>query len=580
MKAGSRVVLAGTLPVLALGIQTSRLAAAHASAALGGGAPWESTIQVGAAVSATAAGLILMLSRHVAACGVLLALTGPAILIAQLAVPDVGSAALFTAALASGSVAPFLAGSAALTCPVARLKRLDVAIVAASLATAGIVQGVLPAALFNPRGTGCFSCPENLILIRGDQTLSAALRPWGLALTIVLGSCLAARAGWRLLRAQRTVGLINAPLVVGGIGVSLLAVAVAAHTWHMTTPEVDPTLRQYWLEQCLLIALMAAGVAVGGLRARWLAGTIARAALAAIPDHESLRATLGACVGDPDLQVVFPRDGGTMIDAAGNRVGVAGSEQAVVRVTRASAAVAEIRYRADLAGASYQLAAAVRAAGLAVEHVAAWVRLRAELADLDASRQRIVELGDAERRRLERDLHDGAQQRLIALQVQLEVAASAASPTVSPRFTAARRAVGVALEDLRDLAHGIYPAVLSDAGLRVGLKTLAETSPVPLIIEGAGSRRQAAALEAAAYRLVADAVSLAGQSASVAAVTVSLSDSEDSLGVRLTTAGLDGEAGELVVARARDRIAALEGSITLASRRGQTVIEVAIPCAS
>ena len=122
MRAGSRAaVLAGALPVLALGVETSRLAAGHAGAALGGGAPWESAVQVGAAVSAAVAGIALVVNRRVVACGVLLALISPAILLAQLPAPDVGSALLFTAVLAGGSLAPFLAGSAALACPVAPL---------------------------------------------------------------------------------------------------------------------------------------------------------------------------------------------------------------------------------------------------------------------------------------------------------------------------------------------------------------------------------------------------------------------------------------------------------------------------
>ena len=107
MGAGTRAaLLAGTLPVVALGIETSRLAAAHADAALGGGAPWESAVQVGAAAAAIAAGMVLVLNRRVNACGALLALTGPAILLAQVPVPDASSALLFTAALAGGSLAP------------------------------------------------------------------------------------------------------------------------------------------------------------------------------------------------------------------------------------------------------------------------------------------------------------------------------------------------------------------------------------------------------------------------------------------------------------------------------------------
>jgi signal transduction histidine kinase len=140
--------------------------------------------------------------------------------------------------------------------------------------------------------------------------------------------------------------------------------------------------------------------------------------------------------------------------------------------------------------------------------------------------------------------------------------------------------VGVALEELRDLAHGIHPAALTDGGLQVGLRTLAETSPVPLAVDGHDPRRYPAAVEAAAYRLVADAVRIAGPAPSREAMTVTIGGSADRLCIRLSMAGLDRAAGEQIVAGARDRIVALNGSVTLATARDKTTIEAAIPCAS
>ena len=199
MRASARAAFLATLPVLALGAQTSRLAAAHPEAALGGGAPWESVVQVGAAVAAVAAGAVLVLEHRITACGLLLALTGPAILLAQLAVPDASSALLFTAGLAGASLAPALAGSAALTCPVAPLRSLDWAAVTLSLVTAGVILGLLPAAVFDPRAAGCFSCPANLAEVHANLSLYAALTRWGLILTIAWGI---GRARW-LARAAR-----------------------------------------------------------------------------------------------------------------------------------------------------------------------------------------------------------------------------------------------------------------------------------------------------------------------------------------------------------------------------------------
>lgn len=581
MIASSRAVLvAGSVLVLALGVETSRLAAAHAGAALGGGAAWPNALEIIAAVAAVIAGLALALDRRVRACGWLFALTGPAIILAQIPVPDAGSAVLFTASLAGGLLAPALAGSAALACPLVRLRRLDVALITLSLVTAGAVRGLLPAAVFDPRANGCFACADNLAEIRSDPALYAGLLHWGLVLTIVWGTALTARTVWRWLRAPRIVRLVNAPLVLGGAAIALLAAAAADHALQLPMAEIDTTLRTWWLAQCGLVAVMAAGVAASELRARRLAGHVAEVVLAAVPDADSVRQTLADSIDDPALTLVFPRDDGTVLDSGGELVREADSSLAVVRVIRARNVVAEVRYSAGLAGASHQLAAAVRAGGLGLEHLAARARLRAELGELAASRLRIVEAADAERRRLERDLHDGAQQRLIVLQLLLQMASGAAPPTLSVSYANARREVGIALEELRDLAHGIHPVVLTDAGLAVGLRTLAESSPVPLIVEGHDVRRHPEAVAAAAYRLVDDTISMAGQNSSRPAVTVALSDAPNVLKIRLSTAGLDAAAGERIAARARDRIVALDGSVTLAAAGREITIEAAIPCAS
>ena len=579
MRASARAAVLATLPVLALGAETSRLAAAHPEAALGGGAPWGDALQVGAAVAAVAAGVVLVLEHRVTMCGLLLALTGPAILLAQVPVPDASSALLFTAGLAGGSLAPALAGSAALTYPVAPLRSLDWAVVTLSLATAGAVLGLLPAAVFDPHAAGCFSCQPNLAEVHADLSLYAALTRWGLILTIAWGIGLAARTGWRWLRTPRIAQLVNAPLILAGAAISLLAAAAALHTLTQTTPEIDGTLRALWLAQCGLVGLMAAGVAASGMRARRLARQITQAVIAAVPDATALTAALASCIGDPHLTLVFPRAGG-VIDADGRPAREANHSVAVVRVTRSEGPIAEVQYSARLTGAAYQLVAAVRAAGLVIEHVAAQAWLLAELAELAASRVRIIEAGDAERQRLERDLHDGAQQRLIALQVSLQMAGHAARREETGTYLAARQAVGVALEELRDIAHGIHPAALTDGGLQVGLRTVAETSPVPLVVDGRDLRRYPAAVEAAAYRLIADAVRIAGHAPCREAITVTTGGPADQLCVRLRTVGLDRAAGEQILAGARDRIVALNGSVTLATAHGEMTIEAAIPCAS
>jgi signal transduction histidine kinase len=511
---------------------------------------------------------------------VLLALTGPAIALIQVPVPDAGTAVLFTAALAGGSLAPALAGAAAMTSPVARFRRLDWLIVGVALATAVVVQGLLPAALFDPPAAGCFGCAHNLVEVHNDLSLYTRLGHWGLILTVVWGIGLALRAGWRWVSAPRVVRLVNAPMVVAGAAIAVVAAVAAIHSLSTSTPGIDSTLRTCWLLQCGLVLVMAFGVVVDGQRARGLTRRMTDDVLAKASDAETLRVTIAASIGDPSLRLVFLRDDGALIAADGSSIAETNRVGAVVRVNRTDSEIAEIWYDTRFVGASYQLVAVVRAAGLAIEHLAANARLLAELDDLAASRLRIIAAGDAERRRLERDLHDGAQQRLIALQIMLQIVGSHGSPELTVSYEAARREISTALEELRDLAHGIHPAALTDGGLGEGLRSLSETSPVPLIVDGSRTARHPIDAEAAAYRLVADTVSSAGKLTTSSAVTVTLGESEDVLRLRLRAEGVDASTGDEIMSRALDRILALDGSISVDATDEATIIEAMIPCVS
>src|SRR5262249_34103192 len=150
----------------------------------------------------------------------------------------------------------------------------------------------------------------------------------------------------------------------------------------------------------------------------------------------------------------------------------------------------------DAALPAERLAAAARASGSALENASLRARLRAELAELRASRARIVEVADDERRRIERDLHDGAQQRLIALSVALAQLAPQ-----NGALSRARAELRTALEDLRALAHGIYPAALTEAGIAAAVGELGERSRVPVRLLNASRQRWPPPVEAAIYPL-------------------------------------------------------------------------------
>jgi signal transduction histidine kinase len=213
---------------------------------------------------------------------------------------------------------------------------------------------------------------------------------------------------------------------------------------------------------------------------------------------------------------------------------------------------------------------------LGLENERLQAELLAQLEELRASRARIVETADAERRRLERDLHDGAQQRLLALSYDIRLArasAEAGGDTAAEMTLAtATEQTGAALEELRELAHGIYPAVLAEAGLAPALATLADTAPLPVQIRRADDRRYPAPVEAAAYFTVAEAIGdAARRGADRAAVTVAPEGRQ--LVVTVEDNGTGRDAPMVTLA---DRVGALGGSLSIE----QTACRAEIPCAS
>jgi signal transduction histidine kinase len=208
--------------------------------------------------------------------------------------------------------------------------------------------------------------------------------------------------------------------------------------------------------------------------------------------------------------------------------------------------IAELRHGE---GPPERIAAVARGAGLALEHASLRARLRAELTELAASRRRLVEVGDAERRRLERDLHDGAQQRLIALSMTLD--------------GRARDEVKAALAELRALAHGIHPAALSEAGLRPAVLELADESAVALRLEALTGERLPEAVEAAVYRLILDAVRCAERHGDGGAVRVAVERGVGRLRARVVLPGVGEAVARSALQDAVDRFAALDGALTV-----------------
>ena len=197
----------------------------------------------------------------------------------------------------------------------------------------------------------------------------------------------------------------------------------------------------------------------------------------------------------------------------------------------------------------------------------------ARLDELRASRTRIVETADRERRRLEHDLHDGAQQGLLALSYDLRLACAAADaddPKAAGVLFGAVAQTQAALEELRELAHGIFPAVLTEAGLAAALATFADTAPVPVELCRVESSRQPPIVEATAFFAVTEAVDDAARRKATLA-TVSVSEDEGRLLVEVVD---DGVGRSSALAGLVDRVGALSGNVTL----GPGSLRAEIPC--
>jgi signal transduction histidine kinase len=224
------------------------------------------------------------------------------------------------------------------------------------------------------------------------------------------------------------------------------------------------------------------------------------------------------------------------------------------------------------------------AAGMALEHARLQAEVQAQLEQVRASRARIVEAGDAERRRLERDLHDGAQQRLVTLSLALGMArdrAAGADPELGSLIESASKEAREALTELRELARGIHPAVLTETGLTGAIQALAERSLVATTITAVPDGRFPAAIEATAYFVVSEALANVAKHAGADGAQVTIQRRPGRLVVEVSDDGAGGarpEAGSGLRGLA-DRVASVGGVLRVDSPPGGgTRLEADIPC--
>jgi signal transduction histidine kinase len=422
---------------------------------------------------------------------------------------------------------------------------------------------------YNPfADPGCFrTCEDVAPLLGGLVTTQTAVTITSLLTIATAAVATAAILAARTARAPRSV----TGAVVVAIGGLAISAALRLAGWGDALASVSR-----FAPEPLAVALVGAVVWGIGFRTVRTRAAIDRLAAQLADPAAALRQSGGAIRG---VQFRVPDDG-RWVDAAGQDVGDPPAPGSYLVLSDVSGPVLRLllAWRADqgevLAGLTPATRLALRNAQLAAV-------ARARLAEVQASQRRVVATSDAERRRIERDLHDGAQQRLVSVAFHLRVALAGADPATATRLTSAEAGVRDALGHLRRLAHGIFPSVLADEGLEAALDELVAASDVPATLT-VGVDDVADAPAMAAYATVAAALDAVQRPSAATRAQISVVQDGDTMTVRVEVTGGDGIVVAPDCTDAADRVGALGGRLTLSgpAQQGTVTVTVVLPCGS
>jgi signal transduction histidine kinase len=390
-----------------------------------------------------------------------------------------------------------------------------------------------------------------------------------------------------VLRLVRTTGLdriVITPVIVAGLAAAVAAGASAV-TQGVTSLQTTPG-GIYIAEGCLDITVPLAFL-VAATQRTLLLRNITRliAQISAGADIEAVRRALRGALDDPTLEIIDLSADAVGIEAA-DATGDEATWQSADRIvefirTEGGSPIAVVL--ADPALERYRslFDAAVQTSGLALQNAQIQAQAaREKLDQVRASRSRIIEATDAERRRIERDLHDGVQQHVLGLAAQLTAAVHRTDdPAAHEAFLEARDGLREVLAKLRDLAHGIHPAVLTQGGLRPALEDVAERLPLPVRLT-IPATRLSPAVEATAYYVACEALANAVKHAQATSATVTVEIAGSDLTMSIADDGVGGaDSPGRGLLNIVDRVGAFDGEVTVVSPAGAgTRLEVRIPC--
>jgi signal transduction histidine kinase len=417
----------------------------------------------------------------------------------------------------------------------------------------------------------CWSdCTASAFVVHDDPGLARRLVSLVLLLGAATGGLAAAAGAIRFARAASVTRRGSGPALAAAslAGITLAAYAISLHYVPHEVPS-RPLYAGLFVARALALLALAFGLAWLALRPRIVRGLVTRLVvdLERSAAEGGLGRLLARALGDPQLRLGYPLGSATerIVDAEGHPLTFHPARH-VTPIVGDEGVVALVESDATTADALG------RELGPAVHLALGNERLRAEalarLADVTESRARIVETADAARLRMERDLHDGAQQRMLALTYDLRVALTAAEaagnePAAVPLRTALNRAAAASGE-LREIAHGVYPAELKASGLEAALQSLADLHALRLVLRLPAGRRYSSEIEAAAYAVVAEALE-----AAEGPVVATVSESDGRLRLEVEGVGVWGD--HLVYVE--DRIGAAGGEVTAEQQR----LDVSLP---
>jgi len=560
---------------IAVGVFSLAIARRGAGDSISGGSVFAGAAELIAGYALLAVGLLASVRPRQGRFGAILVAASFAWFLLEWNNPAAGSAIVFTAGLALYAAAPPVVAHAMLAYPDGRVRwwpgRAGLTL---AYASAVAVLGLAAAAVFDPASEGCAQCPRNLLLIAGSNRMYASLNRTGMYLGLAWAVLLIPLAVAGLVRSAPASRRLAAPVVATGCVYLGLVAADFAHSLPRGFLGTDSVDLRLWLGEAAALCALSLGVTWAWVRARHTRAGLARLVveLAKTPSPSGLRDVLAAMLRDPSLQLAYPLADGRLVNARCRPVELTGE---VTPIVRGGQQLALLSHRPGLLGEPALAGEVAAAASLVLENERLQAEMLWQLENLRASRRRIVQAGDAARRRLGRDLHDGAQQRLVTLSLALRLAQTrfepGPDPAVAERISAAGTEVRAALADLRELAQGIFPAVLADEGLSAAVDALADEAGIPLKIVAMPNERFGSSVEAAAYFVISETVRQ-----SSASVQVSAARCDGRLVVEIAGAAAPPNIIEL-----QDRVGTLDGSVEVSrGPDGQATVRAEIPCES